>query len=284
MKIVHANVTTDAAAQATAAWNSIADGYDRFVTPSHLWLGREGLRRVDLRAGERFLDVAAGSGALSLPAARLGAQVLATDLSPTMLERLQARAHAEGLSNLRVGVMDGHALQLDDGVFDVAGSQFGVMLFPDMPRGLSEMVRVTRPGGRVLMTVFGPIAQAEFFGLLVTAIRSVVPGFSGPPQPPLPFQLQDPATLRERMMDAGLSRIRIETIVERLEFASGAAAWNWLTNSNPVVAGVFEDLGLSDDALVQVRAAIDGMIEQRREAGGAAVLTNPIHFGTGVRS
>ena len=66
-----------------AAWDDIATGYDRTNTPSQMWLGNEGLRRAGLRPGMRFLDVAAGSGALSIPAARLGAHVLATDLSPS---------------------------------------------------------------------------------------------------------------------------------------------------------------------------------------------------------
>jgi hypothetical protein len=67
---------------ARAAWDKIAPGYDKTITPTHMWLGNESLRRLGLRGGMRFLDVAAGSGALSIPAARLGAQVLATDLSP----------------------------------------------------------------------------------------------------------------------------------------------------------------------------------------------------------
>ena len=129
-----------------AAWDSIATGYDEFVTPTHVWLANEGLRRADIRPGMRFLDVAAGSGALSIPAARLGAQVLATDQSPAMLEHLDARALKEGLT-IETRVMDGHALELEDDTFDVAGSQFGVMLFPDMPRGIREMARVVKPGG-----------------------------------------------------------------------------------------------------------------------------------------
>jgi 2-polyprenyl-3-methyl-5-hydroxy-6-metoxy-1,4-benzoquinol methylase len=80
------------------AWDAIAEGYDRTNTPSQMWLGSEGLRRAGLRPGMRFLDVAAGSGALSIPAARLGARVLATDLSPAMLELLEARAREEELS------------------------------------------------------------------------------------------------------------------------------------------------------------------------------------------
>ena len=76
--------------QTRAAWDGIALGYDEFITATHMELGSEGLRRAELHPGMRFLDVAAGSGALSIPAARLGAQVLATDQSPIMLERLRA--------------------------------------------------------------------------------------------------------------------------------------------------------------------------------------------------
>ena len=121
-----------------AAWDEIATGYDEFVTPAHMTLGEHALRRAGLRPGMRFLDVAAGSGALSLPAARLGAKVLSTDMSPRMLERLEARAREERL-DLKTRVMDGHALELEDDSFDLSGSQFGVMLFPDMPRGVAEL-------------------------------------------------------------------------------------------------------------------------------------------------
>ena len=127
-------MTTQEREQTRAAWDTIAAGYDRTNTPTQMWLGNEGLRRAGLRSGMRFLDVAAGSGALSIPAARLAAQVLSTDLSPVMLEQLGERARREGL-NIETRAMDGHALELEDDTFDVAGSQFGVMLFPDMPRG-----------------------------------------------------------------------------------------------------------------------------------------------------
>src|SRR5262245_61987527 len=115
------------------SWDLIAPGYDRTNTPSQMWLAEAGLQRAAVRSGMRFLDVAAGSGALSIPAARLGAQVTAIDQSAVMLELLRARARQEGLK-IATRVMDGHALRFDDATFDAAGSQFGVMLFPDMPR------------------------------------------------------------------------------------------------------------------------------------------------------
>ena len=71
-----------------AAWDEIAAGFDEHVTSLAIPLAEEALRRVDLRPGMRVLDVAAGSGAFGLVAARLGAEVLATDISPAMVERL----------------------------------------------------------------------------------------------------------------------------------------------------------------------------------------------------
>ena len=67
-------MTTNDLTHDRLAWDTIADGYDRTNTPSQMWLGNEGLRRVGLGPGMVFVDVAAGSGALSIPAARLGAQ------------------------------------------------------------------------------------------------------------------------------------------------------------------------------------------------------------------
>jgi ubiquinone/menaquinone biosynthesis C-methylase UbiE len=277
-------MTTQEQEQTRAAWDQIAAGYDGFVTATHMWLGDEGLRRADLHPGMRFLDVAAGSGALSIPAARRGAQVLATDQSPAMLERLRARARQEGL-DLETRVMDGHALELDDDSFEMAGSQFGVMLFPDMPKGIREMARVVRPGGRVLMTVYGDPHEIEFFAFFVRAVRSVRPDFDGPPMdpPPLPFQLQDPERLRRELTRVGLQDIRVETITEKLEFQSGNHLWDWLTSSNPIVATVLGSLDLTQDERGSIQEALDRMVDERAGSNGPAVLTNPINIGIGTK-
>ncbi|HET6684488.1 MAG TPA: methyltransferase domain-containing protein, partial [Gaiella sp.] len=90
--------TTDEHAAPPDAWDAIAEGYDRYVAPQEVELANEALRLAGLGPGESFLDVAAGTGGLSLPAARLGADVLATDWSSAMIERFEARVRAEGLS------------------------------------------------------------------------------------------------------------------------------------------------------------------------------------------
>lgn len=266
------------------AWDRIARGYDRAVTPSHMWLAGEGLRRAGVRAGMTFLDVAAGSGALSIPAARLGARVMATDSSPVMLQHLEARALGEGLA-IETRVMDGHALELEDNFFDVVGSQFGVMLFPDMPRGIREMARVVKPRGRVLMNVYGDPHKIEFFSLFVDAIRSVVPSFDGPPMDPLPlpFQLQDPGRLREELTMAGLGRVNVETITEKLMFESGDHLWDWLVNSNPIAGQVLDELKLTPAQLESVRQALRNEVRERATDGGPTILVNPINIGIGTR-
>jgi ubiquinone/menaquinone biosynthesis C-methylase UbiE len=266
------------------AWDKIAKGYDRTNTPTQMWLGNEGLRRAGVRSGMKFLDVAAGSGALGIPAARIGAQVLATDQSAAMLECLTARAIDEGLT-IETRVMDGHTLELEDDSFDVAGSQFGVMLFPDMPRGIREMARVVKPTGRVLMSVYGDPHQIEFFGFFVGAIQSVIPSFDGPPMEPLPlpFQLQDPGRLREELTKAGLAQVSVETIIEKTAFESGEHFWDWLVHSNPIVADVLGHLNLTAGQLGVVRKTLDDMLRKRAGGSGPAVLTNPIHIGVGTK-
>ena len=128
------------------AWDAIAALYDKHVAPGEADLATAGLQLAGLQAGDRFLDVAAGPGGLSLPAARLGAKVLATDWSPKMIEHFNARAVAEGL-DAEGRVMDCHALDLPDNSYDITGSLFGVMLIPDQAQALHEMARVTNQAG-----------------------------------------------------------------------------------------------------------------------------------------
>ncbi len=266
------------------AWDKIAPGYDKTNTPTQMWLGNEGLRHAGLLPGMRFLDVASGSGALSIPAARLGAQVLATDQSPVMLDLLKQRAIKEGL-NIETRVMDGHALELDDNSFDMAGSQFGVMVFPDMPKGISEMARVVRPGGRVLMIAYGDPHKIEFFSFFVNAIQAVRPDFAGPPMdpPPLPFQLREPERLHKEFAAAGLKNIKVKTITESTEFRTGKELWEWVIWSNPIAEMVLGALNLTSKEREIIQQALDKLIRERAGVDGSAFLSNPINIGIATK-
>jgi ubiquinone/menaquinone biosynthesis C-methylase UbiE len=265
------------------AWDVIAEGYDRYVAPQEADLARQALRLAGMEPGDLFLDVAAGTGGLGLPAARLGARVLATDWSAAMIDRFEARVREEGLSGAEGRVMDCHALDIPDDSFDVVGSQFGVMLVPDQPRALREMVRVTRPGGRVLVIAYGTPGELEFLQFFVGALKAVAPDFPGLPDdpPPLEFQLSDPRVMRRRMTDAGLKDVRVERTAERPAFRSGQDMWNWVLHGNPIPGMLVADL--TERAREGLRQVLDGMLRERAGGNGRAVLTNAVNIGIGTK-
>ena len=278
-----AGTETEQHAAPREAWDAIAAGYDRYVAPQEVALANEALRLVGLRSGERFLDVAAGTGGLSLPAARLGADVLATDWSPAMIEQFEVRVRDEGLSKAEGRVMDCHALDLQENTFDVAGSQFGVMLVPDQPRALREIVRVTKPGGRVLVFAYGSPAEFEVLQFFISALEAVAPDFPGVPDdpPPLEFQVSDPEVLRRRLTDAGLKEVRVERMAERPAFGSGQEMWDWVLYGNPLAGMLLADL--TEEQRARLRQVLDGMLRERSGGNGPAILTNSVNVGIGTK-
>jgi ubiquinone/menaquinone biosynthesis C-methylase UbiE len=127
---------------------------------------------VDLRAGERVLDVAAGNGNASLAAARRFAVVTSTDYVPALLERGKARAAADGLE-IAFAEADAEALPFPDASFDVVLSTFGVMFTADHRRAADELLRVVRPEGRIGLANWTP---EGFIGRLFATIgRHVAP-------------------------------------------------------------------------------------------------------------
>jgi SAM-dependent methyltransferase len=264
------------------AWDAIAALYDEHVAPGESDLAIAGLRLAGLQAGDTFLDVAAGTGGLSFPAARFGATVLATDWAPKMIEHFNARARAEGLD--AVGrVMDCHALDIADDTYDLTGSQFGVMLVPDQAQALREMVRVTKPGGRVLLIAYGNPDEFEALHLFINAVQAVIPEFEGPAEdePLLEFQVADPDVLRQRLIDAGLTDVTVDTSNrERIEVRTGQQLWNWCLGGNPIPGMLVADL--TDEQRADVIRVLDGMVRDHSPDGPAA-LTAPLNIGVGTK-
>ncbi|MBL8736938.1 MAG: class I SAM-dependent methyltransferase [Planctomycetes bacterium] len=130
---------------------------------------------VDLRAGERLLDVAAGNGNASLAAARRHAEVVSTDYVAPLLERARARALADGLA-IEFREADAEALPFADGSFDVVLSTFGVMFTPDQERAAAELLRVCRPGGRIGLANWTPDG---FIGQVFRTLARHVPPPAG---------------------------------------------------------------------------------------------------------
>lgn len=118
-------------------------------------MGESLVHELDIHAGEKVLDIAAGNGNASLPAARRFADVLATDYVPELLAAAQRRADTDGVV-LRTQLADAQALPFDDGEFDVVMSTIGAMFAPDQETVAREMLRVCRSGGRLGMANWTP--------------------------------------------------------------------------------------------------------------------------------
>lgn len=135
-------------------------------------VGEELCEALDLRPGDRVLDVAAGNGNVSLAAARRWCDVVSTDYVPALLERGRERAKAERL-DIEFQEADAEALPFPDESFDTVVSTFGVMFTPDQDRAAAELVRVCRRGGKIGLASWTP---EGFIGqLFKTIVRHLPP-------------------------------------------------------------------------------------------------------------
>ena len=162
--------------QQQAAWSS---GDYAVVGTTLSIVGETLCEALDLRSGQRVLDVAAGNGNASLAAARRWCEVVSTDYVPSLLERGRERAAAERL-DMRFEEADAEALPFPDASFDAVMSTFGVMFTADHVRAADEMLRVCRPGGCIGLANWTP---AGFIGQLFKTIgrhRPPPPGTASP--------------------------------------------------------------------------------------------------------
>ena len=210
----------------------------------------EAFRLLELQPGERVIDVAAGTGAFSLMAARSGVEVLATDFASGMIDRLRARAASAGLTGITAEVMDGQALHVPDASFDASVSVLGLIFFPDIPKGIGELRRVLRPGGRGAIVCWNDPRTLRLMTLLRGALEKVVPGFQPPTGPPVWARLAGPDSLRAQMEAAGFRDVRTTAPIAELRVDSPETFWTSFTSSAPPLAYLFSQLEPAEVAAV----------------------------------
>jgi 2-polyprenyl-3-methyl-5-hydroxy-6-metoxy-1,4-benzoquinol methylase len=154
--------------------------YDAVATQVIPALGPVLVDGIGIKPGDRVLDVAAGSGNASLPAARAGAKVVASDLTPELLERGRHHAASEGL-DIDWHEGDAESLPYEDESFDATISLVGVMFAPHHQASADELTRVTRPGGRIGLISWTP---EGFIGQMFATMKPYAPPPPAGAQPP----------------------------------------------------------------------------------------------------
>jgi ubiquinone/menaquinone biosynthesis C-methylase UbiE len=161
-----------------AAWSS---GDYAIVGTTLQIVGEQLCEALDMRSGQKVLDVAAGNGNATLAAARRWCDVVSTDYVPGLLERGQLRAKAEGLP-VEFKVADAEALPFSDAAFDTVVSTFGVMFTPDQDRAATELLRVCKSGGKIGLANWTP---EGFIGQLFKTLGKYLPPPAGAKSPAL---------------------------------------------------------------------------------------------------
>ena len=212
-----------------AQWETAAEAWHRWGPAIESWLGAATEQMLDdarLAPGSRVLDIAAGAGGQTLAAARRvgpSGHVLATDISPAILEFAAQSAITAEVDNVRTLEADGEDLSgIAAGSFDAAISRVGLIYFPDQHRALTEICRTLRPGARISSVVYSTPDRNGFFSIPVGIIRRVA-GLPAPgPGLPGPFSLGSPGVAEAAYEAAGITDVTVTTVPSPVHLASAA--------------------------------------------------------------
>ena len=208
------------------------------------------------------LDLAAGTGDVAEAVARRGARVIATDLSPVMVEAAKRR-RIEGAEHR---VMDMQAIDLPDGSVDKVVSRFGYMLVPDMARAFRETRRVLRPGGRLAFATWAPAKRNPW----ATAYGPVLVerGLVEPPGPnePSQFALGEPERIAELVRAAGFDEVATEEVPVEYRFPDWDEYRRVITSLAALLRQTLAEL--EEDVRAEIDAAARSRLERFRTPEG----------------
>jgi len=244
-------------------WDRAAGDYERLWQAQLAGAQAELLASASLSPGQRVLDVACGTGLVAFDAARAvgsGGRVLGIDLSGQMIEAASRRARAGQSSNVSFARMDAETLDLPDASFDIVLCALGLMYMPDPERALREMRRVLRPGGRLVLAVWGKRSRCGWSVLFPIVDAEVASEVC-----PLFFRLGQQDKLARLCADAKFEAIEQRRIAATLIYADADEACNAAFVGGPV-ALAWSRFG--DDVRGRVRARYVQSIEAWRHDEG----------------
>jgi SAM-dependent methyltransferase len=252
-------------------WQQAAEAWNRWGPTLEDWLGEATEAMLDLARigpGAHVLDVAAGAGGQTLAAARragAAGAVLATDISPAILEHAAAAAAAEGLHNVATRAVDGERLGVEAGTYDAVISRLGLIYFPDQQAALTGMLEALRPGGRLAAIVYSTAERNGFFSVPVAIIRRRAELPPPAPGQPGPFSLGAPGVAEAALANAGFADVEARTVPAPLRMRSAAECLRFERESfgalHQMLAGLDEDgREAAWDEIAEALADFDGPV------------------------
>jgi ubiquinone/menaquinone biosynthesis C-methylase UbiE len=221
----------DLKGQQQKQWSSVADGWERYdqwfevqTKPLTDWM----VEVAGIRPGSQVLDVACGTGQPAIAAAQRAqpdGKVVATDLSPQMVEAARRIAAAAGIQNLEFRVMDAERIDFPDNSFDAVTCRFGLMFCPEPSRAAADMLRVLKPGSRVSLTVWGAPTLNPFFMKIIGPLAAITGTAPPDPQAPGIFRFAQPGALEQTLKAAGFRDVSVEPTELIFEWESAEAYW-----------------------------------------------------------
>jgi SAM-dependent methyltransferase len=254
-------------------WDKHSKGWNDHSAQIGQWL-REStdamLAMAEIAPGAHVLDVAAGAGDQTLDIAkRVGpaGSVLATDLSPAILAFAKEKARRAGCGNVETQAADGENLNVPDAGFDAAICRLGLMFFPDPGRGLREMFRALKPGGRACTMVFSTPDKNPCVSILIsTALKRAGLPPRDPYQPGGLLSLGKPGLIDELFRQAGFSRVATTKVMAPFRLSS---VKNYLDFIRTSASPILQILGrLDETARNAAWADIEGRLSAFNTPGG----------------
>ena len=248
------------------SWERRRDDIEQISTPVREWM----LSELAPQRGDTVLELAAGTGDTGFEAARLiGEQgrLISSDFSPAMLEAARRRGAELHITNVEYQVIDAERINLDTDSVDGVLCRFGYMLMADPSAALAETRRVLRPGGRVVLGVWGPPEHNPFFATIAVSLvhRGHIPAPEPPPAPGI-FSLASKTRISALLKAAGFGEVRTEDVAVHFNLPDADEYLSLIADSAGPLALPLR--GLTDGERTEIKADVQDSLAQFETVDG----------------
>ena len=256
--------------KSSAGWKKWDDINMKFLQP----VSEEMIRMLNLEDDDIVLDVATGTGepAITIASILKNGKVIATDLSEKMLAVAEENARERGIKNFEIICCDVSALPFLNDTFTAITCRFGFNLFPDMNIALSEMIRVLKPGGRIVASVWNTPEKNPWVS---TSMQTMITMLQlTPPAPGAPgiYRCSQPGLMTALFANAGLKNIQQKEVEGKLQFDNSTTYWSFITEVASPVAFFKADEALQQ----QIKQTVLDKVSQKNHNGSIALESNAI--------